>query len=295
MRGLAVTVGVDIQHDRLAIVMIAWGRNNEAFVIYFGEIYAKVSTTNEKDPVWDALDDIVFAPIKHQSGVQIYASAISLDCSDGNTNDAGYHWVRTRSKQHSRVSVRAIKGSSATTDPEIYSPGKKIDTKKGFSKQSKADKKGVSLYIVGTSKAKDWIFNQLQHLVDGVGSFNIYKGIRDDFFDQLLGEVKAPHRSVRNRDVWQQKPGCAVEALDCTAYALHAARGENYHRLSPAQWDAIESKITQADMFSTPVAQPVKQPVHEAVTKPVPAKTITVKARPASNSTTSDLARRLNG
>lgn len=292
-RGLAVTVGVDIQHDRLAIIMLAWGRNNEVFVIYWGEIYAKVSTTDINDPVWNALDDLVFAPIKHQSGVQLYAKAISIDCSDGNTSDAGYDWVRTRSKTYSKTTVRAIKGSSATTDPEIYSPGKKIDTKKSYGKQSKADKKGISLYMVGTNKAKDWVFNQLKLLIDGVGRFNIYKGIRDDFFDQVLGEVKAPHRSVRNRDVWQQKPGCAVEALDGTVYALHAARGENLHRLSPAQWDALEAKITQADMFSAPVPQP--QPEHKKVEQPVPAQTIKVTAAKASNGSMSDLARRLNG
>lgn len=289
-RGLAITVGVDIQHDRLAIVMMAWGRNNQCFVIYWGEIYAKVSTTDINDPVWSALDDLIFAPIKHQSGVQLYIKAVSLDCSDGKTSDAGYDWVRTRAKKHTRTSVRAIKGSSATTDPEIYSPGRKIDSKKSFNKQSKADKKGISLYMVGTNKAKDWVFNQLTHLIDGVGGFHIYKGIRDDFFEQLLGEVKAPHKSVRNRDVWQQKPGCAVEALDCVVYALHAARGENLHRLSPAQWDALEAKITQADMFSAPV----EQPVHEKVTQPVPAKTITVTANKASNGM-SDLARMLNG
>lgn len=291
MRGLAVTIGIDIQHDRLAVVMMAWGRNREAFTIYWGEIYAKVSTTDINDPVWSALDDLVFAPIKHQSGVEIHAQAITLDCGDGNTNDAGYDWVRSRSKSHPRVTIRAGKGSSATTDPEIYSPGKKIDTKKSYGKQSKADKRGVSLYMVGTNKAKDWIFNQLSNLVDGVGQFSFYKGIRDDYYDQMLGEVKAPHRSVRNREVWQQKPGCAVEAWDCTVYATHAARGENLHRLSPSQWDALEAKITQADMFSSPV----EQPAHEKVTEPVPAKTIKVTAKKSDNDSMSEIARRLNG
>lgn len=290
-RGLFITVGVDVQHDRLAIVMLAWGRNGEVWTIYWGEIYAQGSTTNEKDPVWNELDQIVFSPIRHQSGVALHAKAISIDSSDGHTNDAVYDWVWSRKPKYRRFSIRAIKGSSSQKDVEIFSPGKMIDYHKKKGKKTKADSKGVELYMVGTNKAKDWIFNRLKNLVDGIGQFGFYKGIRDDYFDQMLGEVKAPHKNNKYREVWQQKAGRAIEAWDCTVYAVHAARGERVHRLRPHEWDALETKITQSDMFSATL----DQPIHEKVEKPIDAKTVVVKASKAANSSLSEIARKLNG
>jgi phage terminase large subunit GpA-like protein len=292
---LLVTVGVDVQHDRLAIVITAWGRGEENWIIYWGEIPASVTVVDTKDPAWTALEQLVFGAFKHQSGVSMYASALSIDSSDGQTNDAVYHWVRKCKKKYSRCNIMAIKGSSAKTDPEIFvTPSNKSIEHKNPNKQTKADKKGVKVYIVGTNKAKNWIEGQLKLWVKGIGKIHVYKGIRDDFFDQITGEVKAPHRSVPNRLVWQQRPGRAIEAWDCWQYALHAARAKRVHLLNATQWDALEMKITQADLFSEPKAQPI----HHAVTKPVPAKTvITVNAKSSANGSggLGDLASKLNG
>jgi phage terminase large subunit GpA-like protein len=52
--------------------------------------------------------------------------------------------------------------------------------------------------------------------------------------------------------VWQQKSGRAIEAWDCEVYALHAARAKRIHLMSVKQWDALEEKLNQADMFSQP-------------------------------------------
>lgn len=77
-----------------------------------------------------------------------------------------------------------------------------------------------------------------------------YTEVRSDFYDQMTGEIKAPSRTQRGKLIWQQKAGARVEAWDCTVYAIHAARAERLHLLSPAQWDAIEADLAQADMFS---------------------------------------------
>lgn len=249
-RGLLITIGIDVQHDRLAVIIKLWGREEENWTIYWGEIPAGNTTIDPKDAVWTALDQLVFAPFKHESGVNIYASAISIDSGDGATSDAVYSWVRSRQKKHPKVLVMAIKGSSAKTDPEIFvTPSNKSLDHKDPTKRRKSDKYGLKPYIVGTNKAKNWLDNQLKLLAQGIGKFHFYKGIRDDYADQMTGEVKAPHRSTPNRLIWQPRPGRAIEAWDCEQYALHAARARRVHLMSPAQWDALEARLSQSDLF----------------------------------------------
>jgi len=251
--GLVITIGIDIQHDRIAIIIRAWGRGEESWLLYWGEISASVGTSDKNDPVWSELDDLVFAGIPHELGSRIYASAISIDSSDGNTNDAVYHWARTRQKSHKQVLVMAIKGSSAQQDPEIFAtPSNKPIDHKNPKKRTKADKHGLRVFIVGTNKAKDWLASHMKLEGIGAGRHHVYETVRADYFDQITGEVKAPHRTIRNRKIWQQKAGRAIEAWDCEVYALHAARAKRIHLLKPSQWEAIEHKLTQVDLFAQP-------------------------------------------
>lgn len=261
--GLILTVGVDIQHDRLAIIIRAHGRGEESWLVLWKEISASVGCSDKSDPVWSELESIVYGAIKHETGSDIYASAVSIDTSDGNTNDAAYHFVRRMSKKYPRVLTMAIKGSSAQTDPEIFvTPKAKGVDHVNPKKQSKADKHGLKVFIVGTNKAKDLIASRLK--LDGIGSgrFHYYKDVRLDYYDQMTGEVKAPHRSIKGRKVWQQKAGRAIEAWDCEVYALHASRARRIHLMTPRQWDALEEKLNQNDLFAAPenVADETQQP-----------------------------------
>jgi len=250
--GLLVTAGVDIQHNRVAVVKRAWGRNEESWNIYWDELLAEETCVDKNDKVWDALEQLLFSPIKSSSGWSTYLSAITIDSSDGTTSDAVYSWVRKMTKKYPHVLIMAGKGSSSQQDPEIFvTPRVKSVDHKNPKKQTKADRFGVKVYIVGTNKAKDWIAGQMQlEVKEGRGRWHYYDGIRSDYFDQITGEVKAPHRSIRNRRVWQQKSGRAVEAWDCEVYALHAARAKRVHLLTPKQWDELEVSLKQVDLFT---------------------------------------------
>lgn len=250
---LILTAGVDVQRNpaRLAVIIRAWGRNGKSRCIYWGEMSAHNSTVDPKDGVWGDLDTLLFRQFKTEAGYPLFLSAVSIDASDGFTSDAVYNWVRTRIKRQRRCLVMAIKGSSAKTDPEIFvTPRTKSVDHKNPEKATKADKKGVKVYIVGTNKAKDWIAGQLKLLTNGVQRFLYYTGIRDDYFDQILGEVKAPDKS--GRMTWQAKSGQPHEVLDCEVYALHAARALRVHLKTPEQWDALEHELAQVDLFAVP-------------------------------------------
>ncbi len=247
--GLILTVGIDIQHDRLAVIIRAHGRD-EKWLLYFGELYAENSCTDKNDPVWAALDQLVFAKFESVDGWLTEVSAITIDTSDGQTSDAAYHWVRSRSKKYSRILIMAGKGSSAQQDPEIFStPNRRSIDHRNPKKQTKADRHGVKVYLVGTNKAKDFVSGQLKLEAQGYGRFHFYKDVRDDYFDQVTSEVKAPHRTIRNRKIWQKKSGVRNEGLDCEVYAEHAARAKRVHLMTPDQWTAIELRLKQSDLF----------------------------------------------
>lgn len=245
--GLIITAGIDVQHDRVAVLLDAWGRDEESWTFYVGELYG--TTVLPDDPVWGGLDKLLFQPFETQSGVKLRISAISIDSSDGTTSDAVYTWVRDRQRVR-RAQVMAIKGASQDHGRyEIFSkPKPSIDTK--GKKNTKASRYGLKPYIVGTHKAKDLLAARMKLPGDGPGRWHWYEDIRADFYEHITGEVKAPHRSIRNKKVWQQKSGQPIEFWDCKVYSLHASRAAKVHLMKPAQWDQLESFLRQADLFA---------------------------------------------
>ncbi|WP_158525291.1 terminase gpA endonuclease subunit [Glaciecola sp. KUL10] len=243
--GLLVTAGIDVQHDRLAIIIRAFGRNEESWLLLWREISG--DTADKNDPVWKELDDILFGAFKHEVLDGLFLSAVTIDSSDGSTNHAVYNWVRTRSKKHRRVLIMAGKGDSHDNGKrEIFTLPRKLDHNNA-KKPSKADKHGVKVYMVGTHKAKDMIVKRLS----GTSAYmHSYSTARIDYWEQVTSEVKAPSRNLRGARIWQLKSGRRNEAFDCEVYALHAAMARKVHTIKPKDWDSIEQRLSQADLFS---------------------------------------------
>lgn len=251
--GLIITAGIDVQGDRVAVLLDAWGREEESWTFYVGELYG--NTILPSDPVWDGLDKLLFQTFTTQSGMRLKISAISIDSSDGNTSDAVYSWVRDRQGIRG-VQVLAIKGGSQDYGKlEIFSrPKPSIDTK--GRRHTKAHKYGLTPYIVGTHKAKDLLAARMELDGTGPGRWHWYKDIRADFYDHITGEVKAPHRSIRNKKIWQQKSGQAIEFWDCKVYSLHASRAAKVHLMKAGQWDHLEAFLKQQDLFGSRDQEP---------------------------------------
>lgn len=263
--GLILTMGVDVQHDRLAYIIRAWGRGEESWLVSWGEIYG--NTPDIKSDVWLALAEKIYKhTYRHANGAAMRILAVGIDSSDGQTSDAVYNFVR-HYRRHNGVNLMAIKGSS-NEDKEIFTRPRDIDLKH---RNTKADRRGVQVYSVGVSKAKDLIIGEHGRVSltgNGPGRLHNYKEVRADYYDQLLSEVKVPSRLNRHKKVWQKKVGVRNEALDCEVYALHAARSLKTHSMSEVQWAMYEKAVLQPALFAETPAETEKEP---EATSPAPA------------------------
>ena len=279
--GLELTVGVDVQHDRLAIIVRAWGRGEESWLVFWGEISAARTCIDPKDPVYEELDRFIFGVYQHELGFPIHVSAATIDSSDGQTNDAVYQYVRSRRRRG--VKIMSGKGESNNLQREIVSPPKKVDLN---NKTTKASKYGLQVHVVGVHKAKDLFFGRLKLEGHGPGRIHFYEHVRSDYFTQVLSEIKAPSRQRGGRKVYQKKSGVRNEALDCEIYALHAARVMKLHVRKPDQWDAREASLKQGDLLAP--AAPERSAEERPAAKPVQ----TSKASSEGGSL-ADIARRM--
>lgn len=265
--GLVLTAGVDVQHDRLAVIIRAWGQDEESWLTYWGEIPG--STAVPEQGAWKDLDALLGRRFKTPSGAAVKIRAVSIDSSDGQTSDAVYSFVRRR--RH--MGFMAIKGSSVNDDSkEIFTtPKSSVD----LNFKQKAQRFGVKPYIVGTSRAKDLILGvdaragRIKLTGNGPGRMHWYSGVRPDYWEQMTSEVKAP-TSRSTRRVWQKKAGVRNEALDCEVYALHAARSLRLHLWSADRWQQELQSQLQIDLLQPAKPEPeIKQEVDEADSRPV--------------------------
>ena len=251
--GLLLTAGVDVQHDRLAVIIRAWGRGEESWLVYWGEIFG--STLVPGQGAWADLDQLLTRSFQHASGGQLKISAVSIDGSDGNRTEIVNAYVRGRRHLH----FMCVKGASETSDDrrEIFSTPRKVDV----GRRNKPAQRGLDTYIVGTARAKDLILETRLRLTGtGPGRLHWYAAVRPDYWEQLVSEVKAPSRLNRMRKVWTKKSGVRNEALDCEVYCLHAARSVKTHLMHDVHWEALESRLRQRSLI-----EPVDDAIDDAI------------------------------
>jgi len=149
--------------------------------------------------------------------------------------------------------VLALKGASETEGRiEVWTPPKPIDPNH---RSTKAARHGVQIHIVGAAKAKDLILGWAQEggrvrlAGSGPGRMHWYEGVRGDFFEQLLSEMKVPSRLNPRKRYWKPRTDRRNEALDCTVYALYLSRHLRLHLRRAVQWDLAELRLRQAELL----------------------------------------------
>lgn len=247
--GLVPLLTVDVQHDRLALTCWVVGRGEEMWLAYWGEIYGQTVVAHAG--AWVELEQLLGKQIRTALGGALSIAAVAIDCSDGQTSDAVYAFVRKHNRRDRQVI--AVKGAAdAEGRVEIWTPPKAVDPNY---KATKASKYGVQVHIVGTAKAKDLILGWAQEggrvrlAGKGPGRMHWYDSVRADFYEQMLSEIKIPSRTNPKRRAWKARTDRRNEALDCTVYAVYLSRHLRLHLRRAGQWDLDELRIRQGTLI----------------------------------------------
>lgn len=202
---VVLTLGVDVQADRIEAQLVGYGRGQESWVCGYFVMRGDVTAPD----VWADLDELRGREFVNEQGVVLQIAATAIDT--GFEAMRVYAYVRERNQTR----LYAVKGASDDTGParDIW-PRKPTRTNKGK----------IDLYVLGVDTAKNGIYGRLRLAEPGPGYVHFCAGLPDDYFDQLTIEYRKTVKTPRGyeRKVWHKPEGARNEALDTMVYALAA-------------------------------------------------------------------------
>jgi phage terminase large subunit GpA-like protein len=236
---LAITAGVDTQDNRLAVQIVGWGRRMAAWTIDYIELPGDPAA----EGVWIALTDLLNRGIQSAHGGVLAVQAVAIDAGGHRTEDV-YHYVRSRKVRR----PMAIMGAKANTAP-VLSRGKYIDV----TYRGRTDRRSLLLHHVGTVAVKHHLYSRLSADADLEMDKRLVRFSEELPPEYFAGLVSETYNPSRNR--FEKKGGARNEPLDTWVY-VHAAAHHpelRLHRLTQADWDAMERKLQSRTETEIPV------------------------------------------
>ena len=196
---LALTIGVDVQGDRLEASIVGWGRDGTAFVLAHETLWGPP----DDNDVWQALDELLRQRWRHPLGGSLKADAAAIDAGSGSHYDIVLAFCTPRLGRK----VFAIKGAPGFARPAIA--------------RAKL-KRGKPLFLAGVDQLKAGLFAKLER---GRG-IRFGDKLPPEYFEMLATERRVT-RFVRGRPTtrFERIPGKRAETLDCLVYATAAKAG----------------------------------------------------------------------
>ena len=228
--GLVLLAGVDTQDNRLAVVLRAYGRGEESWGVWHGEIYGDPSHPE----TWAKLRELLDAPVRHASGQVMRVDAAAIDAGGHHGEDV---YAFCRDAQLRGKQWFAIRGAKAYDAPKLGRP-KTID----FTWRGQAVPGGAALRFVGTQGIKNLLDGRLKLAKPGGGFMHFPLGYQADYYSQLRSERREWRRDTQgNKALWWVKPsGARNEAWDCEVYCYAAYLFAMSGRHAEAVWTARE-------------------------------------------------------
>jgi phage terminase large subunit GpA-like protein len=248
--GLVLTTGIDVQHNRFAIVTRAWGRNGNSWLVNWTEIFGDV--LDYSDSVWGRLTDYIFQDWSHGAGKgkTLKISAASIDSGDGATAELVYRWVSEMSLKHNHIFACKGIGELKFNSYEIFNEPNMMEI--GSSSQERktlAQTMGVNVFPMGAYRAHEEVLRR----------FNL-KGNRDRHYhcETMYGGYEEQILSCRKTfETDTQKGGFKLisgkhkEGIDCEKMALHAAYAIQIRNYTNIHWAALEQHLhVQSETFT---------------------------------------------
>lgn len=241
---LILTGAVDVQHNRLELMIEGWGEGMERWVLDYQAIYGDPAT----DAPWQTLDQILMTPLRTASGRNMEILACGIDSGGHHTHDV-YQFCRNRKHRH----VLAVKGASKPGRPVLAARPSKVDVQW----RGTMDKEGAELWMVGTDTGKDWLHNRWK-IPSGPGGVHFSSDLPEDYYKQLVAERKlVRYVKGHKRTEWVKAKADRNEGLDLSVYNLAMAYYLGLHRFSVNDWERWKLKVEppQGDLFALPPPQ----------------------------------------
>lgn len=194
---LVLTVGCDVQHDRLELTYVGWTESGCALILGHRVIWGAY----DAEETWAALDELLQERFPHQLGGRMAIDAAAVDAGDGTS----MHRVTAFCTPRTRRKVLAIKGAPGNR-PVIERAGSTTKT-------------GARLWIVGVDTVKGQLFARFPR----PALMRFSDTLPAVWFEQAASE-RAVVRYARGQPVrsFIRIPGRRAEALDCAVYAFAA-------------------------------------------------------------------------
>ena len=202
-----LTMGVDVQDDRLELLVVGWGPGEESWLV---DRQTLPGDTSQPDP-WKMLDEVLDHQYLHASTQRLPIQATCVD-SAGHRTTLVYDYAARQAARR----VYAVIGRDGQR-PIVSSP-----SPRKWGRQQRQ----VPLYTVGVDAAKALLVSRLKLSEKGPGYVHIP---HTDWADEELAQQLASERLVTRfsrgvpSQIWK-KTRPRNEALDCAVYALAALR-----------------------------------------------------------------------
>ncbi len=222
---LLMTVGVDVQGDRLEVTIVGWSRT-EAYILAHIVIWGPP----DDDTTWMELDELLRTTWTHPRGGPLRVDACIVDSGDATDTVYAFCFPRLRRR------IWAGKGVPGPR-PSFQASASKVKGSAG------------RLMLVGVDTIKATLFDRLER----------HRGIHFSstleawYFAQLASERKVV-RYARGQPIrtFERIKGRPAEALDCLVYAYAARAG-----LPGVNFEAREAAVSTApDPDQPPTAGP---------------------------------------
>lgn len=224
-----LTAGVDVQKDRIEVLIQGWGRQAHRWAIDY--VVLKGDTT-EQD-VWDQLDRLLEKEYPHELGGTCKIDKMAIDT--GYNTQIVYNWLR----QQDAGRVMGVKGHDTMpmmlgrpTSVDVVSDGTTIY-------------RGLQIWMIGVGHAKSELFGYLKkdeplerddpypygwcHYPEW--DMDFFKGLCSEKLVFVNGKAKWVKTNERN------------EPLDLSVYARVAAASQGVDGWTEADWDALRDSI----------------------------------------------------
>jgi phage terminase large subunit GpA-like protein len=209
-----ITAGVDVQKNRLVVVIRGWGFRGESWLLWFGELWGET----DQPEVWTDLAEMLETPIAGRRVVlALIDSGFRPNKKEGGAESIVYDFCR-RHQQYARPS----KGAETLRAPIVVS---RIEVEPA----GKLLKYGLDLIRVNTDFAKLWVHQRIRWPKDQPGAFHLPEDVPDEYCRQLISEARM--RKPSGKTQWIQKSK-ENHGLDCEAMAWAAGYRLGVHRLT---------------------------------------------------------------